>query len=157
MDKRELIQQELNNIRGSKYAKKSDVYLQKLTKQHKKVYQYTLDGELINTYNSLEECANKMAVSLSAITNGAKRKRPVVGFVFSFENDNFTLNERKDKIKPVSLLTKKGELLINAYQYEDISNYLGLEYTKQEYQKIWASVTGRTKTYRNEYIIKPLD
>ena len=47
MNKRDQIQQEINDIVGSKYGKTSDGSIQRWITLTKKVCQYTLSGELV--------------------------------------------------------------------------------------------------------------
>ena len=59
----------------------------KLLDLKKKVTQYTMDGEYVNTYESISECAKVIGVTFSAISSVLRgRNRKCRGFVFKYTN-----------------------------------------------------------------------
>ncbi len=70
----------------------------------KAVYQFTLKGEFIKKYKSIQSAANYIGVNSSTISDHVKsnRVKGVSGYVFRTEdNMNFTVITKKNKIKPM--------------------------------------------------------
>jgi hypothetical protein len=157
MNKRDQIQQEINDIVGSKYGKTSDGNIQRWITLTKKVCQYTLSGELVATYISSDECAKKVGLTSSNLTKKIQDGRPYNNHIYTYEGQKPLISETKKtgpQTKPIIILNKNNEQLICVATYKDVANYLGLEYDRKECQKISKAVTGDTKTYRKQYILK---
>jgi hypothetical protein len=66
---------------ASKFAKENSI--KSRWKLQKKVYQYDLDGNLINTFDGVREAKRQLGYCMGA--NVRKKKKTCHGFVFSYE------------------------------------------------------------------------
>lgn len=79
-------------LAGGFWWSTSPYYNYKGRTTEKKVCQYTKQGELIKTYNSLSECARKLSLQLSNILKVCNGERCTTGgYVFRYIDDSFDM------------------------------------------------------------------
>lgn len=98
------------------------------TKLKKKVYQYNLDGNFINVYNSLAEAAKELNCNYSTISLAAKGKnKTACGFLWSFNEE--TKESIKNKIEKLKYnfnsdtYIKTNKTKIERNQYKSVEQY----------------------------------
>jgi len=62
----------------------------------RRVNQYTLEGEYVQSYDFLIDAARQMAVSSSCIRYHCNNGKALQGYFFEYETDNNTINNNKD-------------------------------------------------------------
>lgn len=100
----------------------------KPTKQYyRKVCQYSLTGELINTYETATEAAKHSGLSYKSINNAMqpKNNRTAGGYVWRYEGEPFDYQPNPKKVKEV----KENKRIV--YQYSE----------KGELIKVWDSIS----------------
>lgn len=76
----------------------------------KKIYQFTLQGELVATFDRVTDAGKSLGINPAAISRQMARNRPCMGFIFSFEPKTYVLKENKQRtqIKPVDQFDSNG-------------------------------------------------
>lgn len=116
----------------------------------KKAKAYTLDGDLIDVFNSYKEAAQFANVPSSAISEAIdKENRTAGGFIWRSENKEFTPLIESPRIKrltkPISAYTLDDKFVNTFYHGYDIKQFLEISTTPSN---IFAVVKGiRTKAY----------
>lgn len=76
------------------------------------VYQYSLEGEYIRCFNSIEEASNKTKACASGITNCCThRRKSCGGFIWSYTKEEKVPPYRHNSKVPVAQYTKDGEFV----------------------------------------------
>lgn len=108
-----------------KNHKKSSIQKNKINQPYRKsVDQYDLDGNLINSFNSIHEASESLNTPISSISNVCQQKpkhKTAGGFVWRYSGEPFSLeydNPAEHLRKEVCQYDKKGGLL---NEYESIS------------------------------------
>lgn len=72
-----------NHFYGSKHTISTKNLISK--KNSKKVYQYTIEGDLINIWNSLTKCSKGVDISISYISHCIRNNKIIKNYIFSYE------------------------------------------------------------------------
>lgn len=102
----------------------------KTTNQYnRKVCQYTLTGELINTFDNVGEAAKHSILSYKHIANAVnpKYRRTAGGFIWRYEGEPFDYQPKPKKVKKI----KENKRIKKVYQYSE----------KGELIKVWNSIS----------------
>lgn len=81
--------------------------------KYKPIVQLTLNGELIQKYNSIKEACNKLGVKRTAIGNCLKkRSKSSHGYLWEYlENYDSSISYKHPIIKPIAKYSKEGKFL----------------------------------------------
>jgi len=105
----ELTKLQSNNatIRNLKFGNLDKARLKSIELRKKKVFQFTLTGNLLKEFNSIKEAEQELNIDGSSIVKCCKNKiKYMKGFVFSYTNIfNPKLKEYKNKIKVLNTNT----------------------------------------------------
>lgn len=102
------------------------------------VEQYDLDGNLLNIYYSEGAAAKSIRASRPAISNTCRTHGTVNGYIWKFQNDNFTGKQIAEKLKIAE--QERKEKVITAVQ-ERCSKKVNQYTCDGKYLKTYSSVT----------------
>lgn len=114
--------------------------------QSKKVHQYNLEGELINTYPSCSEAERSTGIQGSSISLCARGEVMSAGkFVWSYKKTTitYTNNSSKAKAKPVTMYNKEGVRIKKFNSLADAARYIAED--GDSIDSLSASISGLTK------------
>jgi len=133
--------------------RKSDVLKKRKPINTKIVYQYSLQGKLINSFNSIKEASENTGINRSGISRACSNEYPSSGgYIWSFDSNEIVI---KEKIKNIENKNKKKVYQYNTNwvllnEYESIA-----EATKSVGLKSASSISdvcnGRTKKAKGFY------
>jgi hypothetical protein len=93
------IQLEIEQLNNNKFSQKSDKMLMKITKGVKKIYQYSLDGDLIRIFDSARQAAREFNTSekhiISAVRNNKTKGQAALGFIWGYENEPIRIKKNE--------------------------------------------------------------
>lgn len=147
----ELIKLQSKNahIRNLKFGNLDKARLKSLESRKKKVYQFTLDGSLINSFNSIKEISDNLNIDSSGIVKCCKNKiKYFKGFVFSYNNIfNPKVKLYNNKIKVLEILNNNEKI------YNSIPEFCKMNNIKDP-SVIHLSLKTRNGNYKNFKIEK---
>jgi hypothetical protein len=158
------IQLEIDNLNNNRFSKKSDKMLMKITKSVKKIYQYSLDGELIRVFSSARQAAREYNTSqkhiISAVRNNKIKGLAALGFIWGYENEPIRIkkNETKKRQARTFLVFDSNMTLVNQFNsYFSLCEFLNITHTPVIKATICTALSNQKKfkgywlVYKHEY------
>lgn len=123
---------EKNNMYGKNHSEETKEKIRQVAKKHlqkrqKIVYQYDLEGNLLNMYESINEASRQTFIDSGSICICCNKKiKQICGYVFRYENDNFSYERpynkrpsKEEKIKIKNLVNNEIDILelVNMFKY----------------------------------------
>jgi group I intron endonuclease len=121
-----------NKMYGKTHTKEAREKISKnakihLKKRQKIVYQYDLEGNLLNVFESVNEASRKTLIDSGSVCICCNKKiKQICGYVFRYENDNFSYerpyNKRPSKEEKIEIKNSLNNgvnilKLINTFNY----------------------------------------
>lgn len=131
---KEALQKEAEIV-TEEFIKRKDVYNLipggKIPPIHcKQIYVFDLNGNLLNTYNSITECTNKLNLGHDTITACILREKAYKEYIFSYSNCINPKNYKMNATNGIYQYNKEGLLLKKYKNIQEMAD--GLDLPKQE-------------------------
>ena len=153
------IQLEINQLNNNKFSQKSDKMLMKITIGVKKIYQYSLDGELIRVFNSARQAAREFNTTekhiISAVRNNKINGHAALGFIWGYENEPIRIkkNETKKGRGKTFLVFDSNMILVNKFNsYILFCKFLNISSSKLVNTSICSAIR-RKSQFRGYWLI----
>lgn len=153
------IQQEIDILNNNRFSQISDKMLMKITKDVKKICQYSLDGELIRIFNSARQAAREYNTSekhiITAVRNNKTKGQAALGFIWGYENETIRIkrNEIKKGRAKTFLVFDSNMKLVNKFNsYISFCEFLNIQQTPLINSSIFSAIK-RKSLFRGYWLI----
>jgi hypothetical protein len=153
------IQLEIDNLKNNKFSRKSDKMLMKITKDIKKIFQYSIDGDLLRIFDSARQAARELNTSekriITAVRNNKTKGQASLGYIWGYENEPIRIKkneEVKGRAKSFMVFDSNMSLVNKFDSYKVFCKFLQITQTRDINSSICSTIK-RKGQFRGYWLI----
>jgi hypothetical protein len=157
------IQLEIDNLKNNKFSRKSDKMLMKITKDIKKIFQYSIDGDLIRIFASARQAARELNTYekriISAVRLNKTQGLPSLGYIRGYENEPIRIKKNKEvkgRAKTFMVFDSNMSLVNKFDSYNVFCKFLQIKHTRAISTSICSAIRNKSQ-FRGYWLIYEQD
>jgi hypothetical protein len=153
------IQLEIDNLKKNKFSRITDNMLTKITKEIKKIYQYSTNGDLIRIFHSAKQAARELNTTekhiISAVRVNKTKGLASLGYIWGYENEPIRIKkneEVKGRAKTFMVFDSNMSLVNKFDSYIVFCKFLQIRHTRAISTSICSAIRNKNQ-FRGYWLI----